>query len=261
MPFPDGRRIVELRVFQVLPKTDSHIANDPRIGYANAESARMLLGTAPVEQDGSAYFRAPAKKPLYFQAVDDSGRAVQSMRSITYLQPGERRSCIGCHEGPNVIPPTGIPLAAGRPPSVLKGGPDGTIPMSFPRLVQPVIEAHCVKCHSPTSASPAKPSLVAEAKGDFTISYDSLRKYVRWHEWGDKSISQIATRPGRIGADESPLTQILSDQTHAALKIPDDDLRRIYLWLDANAPFYGVYEKSNRLAQRSGAVVAAPKLQ
>lgn len=261
MPFPEGRPIKELRVFQVLPKTESHIANDPRIGYANAESARMLLGTAPVEEDGSAYFRAPARKPIYFQAVDSEGRAVQSMRSITYLQPGERRSCIGCHEGPNVTAPPGIALAARRAPSVLKGGPDGTKPMSFPRLVQPVLNAHCVKCHSPAADRPANPPLLAEAQGEFTVSYDSLRPYVRWHEWGDKSISQIATRPGRVGADESPLTQILSDKTHAALKIPDEDLRRIYLWLDANAPFYGIYEKSARLAQRSGAVVTPPKLQ
>ncbi|MEA3227355.1 MAG: hypothetical protein U9Q07_15500, partial [Planctomycetota bacterium] len=97
-PLPASRQIRQLRVFQVLPKTSTHIANKPRLGYANAESARMLLGTVPVEADGSAYFRAPAQKPIYFQAVDETGRAVQSMRSVTYLQPGERRSCTGCHE-------------------------------------------------------------------------------------------------------------------------------------------------------------------
>ena len=67
-------------------------------------NARMLLGTVPVEEDGSAYFRAPARKPLYFQAVDESGRAVQGMRTIVYLQPGERRSCVGCHEPPGTAP-------------------------------------------------------------------------------------------------------------------------------------------------------------
>ena len=62
-------------------------------------TAARFQGTVPVEADGSVYFRAPARKPLYFQAVDAEGRAVQGMRSVTYLQPGERRGCVGCHEG------------------------------------------------------------------------------------------------------------------------------------------------------------------
>ena len=94
-PLPPSRKVTQLRVFQVLPKTASHVANQPRIGYANAESARMFLGSVPVEEDGSAYFRAPARKPLYLQAVDAEGRAVQGMRSVLYLQPGERRGCVG----------------------------------------------------------------------------------------------------------------------------------------------------------------------
>jgi hypothetical protein len=54
---------------------------------------RQLLGTVPVESDGSAWFRVPAGKPLYFQAVDAQGRAVQTMRSIAYLQPVSAASC------------------------------------------------------------------------------------------------------------------------------------------------------------------------
>ena len=63
---PADRPVKELRIFQVLPKETTHVANQPRIGIANAESARMLLGTVPVEADGSAYFRAPAGRPLVF---------------------------------------------------------------------------------------------------------------------------------------------------------------------------------------------------
>ena len=110
-------------MFQVLPKETTHIANQPRIGVANAESARMLLGTVPVESDGSAYFRAPAGKPLYFQAVDGAGRAVQTMRSVTYLQPGERRGCVGCHETPGTAPPRHSLLAMQRPASRISRGP------------------------------------------------------------------------------------------------------------------------------------------
>ena len=49
LPMPADRPIRELRVYQVLPKETTHMANRPRIGIANAESARMLLGSVPVE--------------------------------------------------------------------------------------------------------------------------------------------------------------------------------------------------------------------
>jgi hypothetical protein len=262
LPWPSDRRVRELRVFQVLPKTESHIANDPRIGYANAESARLLLGTVPVEPDGSAYFRAPARKPLYFQAVDGDGRAIQTMRSVTYLQPGERRSCIGCHEGPNAAPAATTTLATRRPASRLQPGPDGTQPMSYPRLIQPILDRHCAGCHDGgKEPGKSKLALTSEPTKLFTRSYDSLKPFVRWYEWGGASISQITTRPGHAGADESPLTRILSNATHAPIQLPDESRRRIYLWLDANAPFYGAYEKAAQVAQRNGEAVPPPRLQ
>ena len=49
LPMPADRPIRSLRVYQVLPKETTHMANRPRIGIANAESARMLLGSVPVE--------------------------------------------------------------------------------------------------------------------------------------------------------------------------------------------------------------------
>lgn len=262
-PMPAGRAIRALRVFQILPKPPPHAANDPRIGHANAENARMLLGTVPVERDGSAYFRAPAGKPIYFQAVDEHGRAVQSMRSATYLQPGERRACVGCHEPPGSAAANRPTLAMQRPPSRIEPGPDGSRPMSFPLLVQPVLERHCVRCHD-GAEGPGKSTLALtdDAAKTFTRSYANLKPFLRWYEWGNASISQIATHPGRIGADESPLTRILDDATHRpALKWTDAERRRIYLWLDANAPFYGTYSKEEQVAQRQGQSISPPAAQ
>jgi hypothetical protein len=263
LPLPAERPIRKLRIFQVLPKTETHVANQPRIGYANAESARMLLGTVTVEADGSAYFRAPAGKPLYFQAVDDSDRAVQTMRSVTYLKRGERRSCVGCHEPTGTAPAGRELLALRRPPSEVTLGPEGTRPFSFPRLVQPVINRHCVRCHDGTQADGGSSlALTGETVGDFTKSYQSLRPYVRWYEWGGKSISQIATFPGHSGADESPLTEILNDSTHAPeVRLSREDRRRIYIWLDGNAPFYGTYGGDERRAQLAGQLVLPPRIQ
>jgi hypothetical protein len=261
---PDSREIRKLRIFQVLPKTVTHVANKPRIGYANTESARMMLGTVPVESDGSAYFRVPARKPLYFQAVDESGMAVQSMRSITYLQPGERRSCVGCHEprGTTPINRQGL-LALQRSPSTIQPGPDGTRPLSYPRLIQPVLDRHCIQCHD-GKAGDSKSQLVltGESDGTFSKSYKNLKKYVRWYEWGGNSITQIVTRPGLIGADQSPLPKILKDRIHTKhVHMSNEECQRIYIWLDANAPFYGTYEKQQQFAQKNGQAVIPPSIQ
>jgi hypothetical protein len=262
-PLPAERPIRELRVFQVLPKNGSHTANEPRLGHANAESARLLLGTVPVEADGSAYFRAPAGKPLYFQAVDAEGRAVQSMRSVTYLQPGERRACVGCHEPPGSAPASRPSLALRRAPSRLAPGPEGSRPFSFPLLVQPVLDRNCVRCHDGREG-PGKSRLAlgSEPADRFSRAYVSLQPFLRWYEWGGASITQIATHPGRIGADESPLTRILDDANHGSkITLPDSDRRRLLLWLDANVPFYGTYSKEEQLAQRAGWPVDPPAFQ
>jgi len=251
-----------LRIFQVLPKT-TPAANDPRIGHANAESARMLLGTVPVEADGSAYFRAPARKPLYFQAVDADGRAVQSMRSVTYLQPGERRACIGCHEPPGSAAASRRATALMRGPSAIESGPEGTRPFCYPRLVQPVLDRHCLSCHDGTKGNDKSDLvLTGEPAGHFTRSYNNLKPYLRWYEWGGASITGAVTRPGRIGADESRLTKILADATHAPkLNLPREDRDKLYIWLDGNVPFYGTYDKADQQRQKSGQAVPVPSVQ
>jgi len=262
LPFPKDRPITALHIYQLLPKSETHVANQPRIGYANAESARMLLGSVPVEADGSARFRAPAGKPIAFQAIDDSGRAVQGMRSAVYLQPGERRSCIGCHESPerSGTAAPGKQIAFRREASEITPGPDGSLPWSFPRLVQPILDAHCARCHDGGGA--AQPRLVNAAADEFTGTYAALRPFARWYEWGGESISVIVTRPGEMPADLSPLTAILQDANHAAeLRLSDAEWRTLYLWLDGNAAFYGSYSAPERLAQFTGEAIPPPALQ
>ena len=262
LPLPAGRRVEALRVFQILPKSETHAANKPLIGYANAESARMLLGTVPVEADGSAYFRTPARKPLTFQAVDEEGRAVQGMRSLTYLQPGERQGCVGCHESPGTAAAVETPMAMRRSPSRIEPGPDGSMPWSFQRLVQPILDKHCVGCHNGSGGEKEGPcDLTDEVTGDFTAAYNNLKPYVRWYEWGGKTINGIVTRPGQMPSDVSPLIRVLEGQKHAKrVQLSDGERRRLYLWLDGNASFYGTYSPDERSAQKNGEMVLAPVL-
>ncbi|MBN2477012.1 MAG: hypothetical protein JXB62_20560 [Pirellulales bacterium] len=257
LPMPAGRRVKQLRVFQILPKSRTDRADHPRIGHPDQANARMLLGTVPVEADGSACFRVPARKPLYFQAVDEAGRAVQGMRSIVYLQPGERRGCVGCHEPAGRTSGARQPLAALRPASSLRPGPEGSRPFGYPRLIQPILDRHCVGCHD-GSSGPDKSALVltGDPDGPFTRSYQNLKPFLRWPS------PDAVTRPGAVGADASPLSAILTGEEHGKyLDLPEEDLRTFYLWLDAHVPFYGTYEEEGLRAQQLGLAVSPPLLQ
>jgi len=62
-------------------------------------------------------------------------------------------------------------------------------------------------------------------------------------------------------SDMSPLVGILADEHHAGeLSLPDEDLRRIYLWLDGNGSFYGSYSRREQLAQHRGEAIPPPAL-
>lgn len=255
--WPTGTRIAALRVIQVLPKTTPP-PNQPRIGVADQTNARAVLGTVPVERDGSALFEAPAGKELYFQALDAGGMAIQSMRSGTYVHPGERLTCQGCHE-PKHRPPaplTGAPLALRRSPSKIAPEAEGSNPFSFVRLVQPVLDRHCVACHREKKAL----DLAGDVAGSFgwTRSYGNLAgKYGFYFHVQNGAINTgvhggSRTTPGEFGARAAKLLKYL-DADHYGVDMPAEDRHRITLWLDCNSEFYGAYE--NTQAQARGEVV------
>ena len=64
-------------------------------------SVKVLHGVVPVLEDGSACFTVPAGRNIFLQALDADFMEVQRMRTFVNFQPGERRSCIGCHEQRN----------------------------------------------------------------------------------------------------------------------------------------------------------------
>jgi len=263
--WPAGTTIKALRIVQVLPRPNSRPHKDePRIGYAMDNGARSVLGTVPVESDGSAQFGVPAGKPLYFQALDARGLAVQSMRSDAYFQAGEVDVCQGCHEDPNRAPPprSGLPLALRRAPSRIEPEPDGSNPLSFPRLVQPVLDARCVACHAKSPKAPDLSAGPVEKKGRpwsvdsrWSTSYTNLGPYTHYYDCGPGDWNRwVASKtiPGQFGARASKLFQLL-DKGHYDVGLSPQELHRITLWLDANAQFFGSYE--NEDAQTRGEIV------
>lgn len=136
---------------------------------------KVVLGETPVQADGSAFFRVPARTPVYFQAVDTNGYVVQTMRSWSTLQPGEVQSCVGCHEHKNSAPPT----EAYRGSLALRAGPRDLEPFygpprgfSFAKEIQPILDHHCIRCHDQRQLRPRQTRLAAavtrEADPDWT---------------------------------------------------------------------------------------------
>ena len=124
-------------------------------------------------------------------------------------------------------------------------------------------ELNCIECHDGTEGSgKSKLNLTGDPVDEFTHAYRSLRPYVRWYEWGGQSITQVVTHPGRGGADESPLLRIIRDETHAPhVQLSDDQMQRLNIWLDGNAPFYGTYDEARQTAQRAGQHIQPQTLQ
>jgi len=252
--------IKQIRVVQILPKSTPHM-DQPPVGAARAAPGKQVLGTVPVEPDGSAYFRAPAGVPLAFQALDSQGRAVQIMRSLTYLQPGETVSCIGCHEYRTMAPPmVRRPWALRRGPSTIAPGPDGANPLSYPLLVQPVLEKHCVRCHN-RKKTEGKVMLTGEPQGRYTVSYNALVTRVSYSSWLRPGGNlEGLSKPGYYGARGSRLMKTLS-KDHYGVKLGAADLRRLVTWMDANALFYGTFDPKDQARQQRGERIAAPALQ
>jgi len=257
--------VKRLRIIQVVPKSTPG-ANNPTVGLPNASPGKQVLGTVPVEPDGSAYFRAPAATPLSFQALDENGMAVQVMRSITYLQPGENASCVGCHESRLTAPPgQAVAKATSREPSTIQPAPDGSCPLSYPILVQPVLDKHCVKCHGG-----AKPdggiTLTGAPQGRYTYSYNALAPRVSFSTWGGrdgdfrKVNSEPISAPGFFGAKGAPLTRLLAKE-HYGVRLTAEEMDRLVTWMDANALFYGTFDPADQARQLRGERIAGPGLR
>jgi len=246
--WPEDVKIKSLRIIQILPKSNPG-RNNPAIGHAIEKNARVVLGTVPVEKDGSVKFYLRPYIPVFFQALDEKGRAVQSMRSGVYAAPKENMSCIGCHEKRSSAPPAQrTTIAMKRKPSVIKPEVEGSNPFSYVRLVQPVLDKNCVSCHKEGGKEPNLSGQIDDQQ--WLPSYRNLKPYAFFYVRDD--FAESKTYPGKFGALASKLYQQL-EKGHQNVKLTPEEMHRLALWLDCNSDFYGTYE--NIEAQRRGEIV------
>jgi len=229
-----------------------------------AWDVKIVLGEARIHADGSAAFTVPARTPVYFQAIDANGHVAQSMRSWSTLMPGEVFGCIGCHEDKDeAVPSKAVTMA-------MKAGVKPLAPFyditgkgfSFPKMIQPIFDAKCVRCHKGGKTDPpdlsATPVWDAAARKSWNRSYHEListgrprgpandtsqrlgvvaekSKYLNWI--GRWSVPTMI-RPYSCGSSRSPLIALLK-KGHEEVKMTGEEMDKIACWIDLALPHSG----------------------
>ncbi|MBT7298586.1 MAG: hypothetical protein HN849_03695, partial [Victivallales bacterium] len=204
--------------------------------------AKGSYGLVPVDPDGSAHFKAPAGRVLYLQALDKDLNELQRMRSVVQLQPGEKRSCIGCHEDRRRAPIAKLRTAHLREADTPDPPPWGAGPFAYEKVVQPVLDRSCVRCHTPKH--PRKLDLTGVLDKDrIPASYRTLirKGLVHYLDWGYNSGGNGKREALTFGTVKSKLFKTLADG-HQEVKLTKDEMRALKCWVDLNCPLWPDYQ-------------------
>jgi formylglycine-generating enzyme required for sulfatase activity len=235
--------VKKLRLYSLhyaYPGMGGHI----NIGIDGPWDGRVILGTVPVNSDGSAIFKVPANMPIAVQPLDADGKALQIMRSWFTAMPGEVLSCVGCHETQNSGPPPKYRYASQARPLDITPWYGPQRGFSFKREVQPVLDQYCVGCHDGQRQHEGKPLPDFTAKAqpgwrNFTSSYVALHPFVR--RPGPESDYHLQ-QPLEYHASISELVQIL-EKGHYNVKLDAEAWDRLITWIDMNVPDHGTWHE------------------
>jgi hypothetical protein len=242
--------IRELLVLEQLPKPVAFSGVQQTISMNGTHTLKRILGTVPVEADGSAYLEVPALRSLYFVALDAHGRTVKRMQSFYTVMPGETVGCVGCHEHRTETPKfRPLPLATLRPPSQIEPLPNVPDVIDYPRDVQPILDRRCVECHRPEKPE-GRVVLTGDYNEWFTQSYFTLfsSDLVRDSQGYDED----GNHPARgFGSTASRLMPLL-DGSHYQVKLPPAEQQLVQLWIDTGATYPVTFGTVRTGAVRAG---------
>ncbi len=225
-----------------------------RVGMDGPWDVKRVLGTVPVEADGSAYFRIPAQTPISLQPLDEDGKAIQLMRSWLNGMPGETVSCAGCHERQSTTPIPRPSLALARAPSEIKPWHGPVRGFSFNREVQPVLDRYCVGCHDGRSPAggvtlpnfrrrpdvhPEIPHYIPLKRTLYPPAYLELRRFARAATLESDLRGLV---PYEFHADLSRVVQLLQ-KGHHGVRLDAESWDRLITWIDVNTPAQGTWHE------------------
>ncbi len=232
--------IKKLLVLETLPKPINYSGKMPPMSFGGTYTLERVVGTVPVEEDGSAYMELPALRSFLFVALDENGNSVKRMHSFLTVMPGETTSCVGCHEQR-----TQTPLNAGQgtvealrhPPRKIT--PLAGIPEVFdhPRDIQPILDKHCVECHD-YDRREGGVILTGDRGPIFSHSYFTLTAGLYVSDGRDRLSTNLP--PRSIGTSASPLMKML-DGSHYDARLSAHEQDMIRYWIESAAPYPGTY--------------------
>jgi len=232
--------IKKLLVLESLPKPINYSGKMPPISFGGTYTLERIVGTVPVEEDGSAYMEVPAMRSLFFVALDENNNSVKRMHSFLTVMPGETTSCVGCHEQRQKTPSPSMASslqAIGRPPSQIT--PVAGIPdvFDYPRDIQPIFDKHCLACHDYDERA-GRIILTGDHGPIFSHSYYTLTARQLFSDGRDRLQTNLP--PRSVGTFASPLMKML-DGNHYGATLTQHEQDMIRYWIESAAPYPGTY--------------------
>ena len=270
-----------VRILRIIPKTYTYwakrpyMSSGPVVSMVQADGVKKVVGTVPIEKDGSFAFNVPSGKAVHFQLLDEEYRALQTMRSFTGVMPGENRGCLGCHELHSKAPMAkNIAIALNKAPRDITPPPWGDETVGYERFVQPAIDKYCGSCHQgdgkarktldltlrgtgfqiePYMTLIGRPNFGrGPAKKEFTYGYDEngiaipgygIAGMIPVEHYSQVDPVAYATpEPLKWLSYGSPLAKRASSGEHHGVKMDKTSLRKLYAWIDAMCPIRGEEE-------------------
>ncbi len=231
--------IKKLLILKQLPKAVNFSGGMEPLTIGGTFTLAQLVGTVPVEPDGSASFQVPALQSLFFVALDENDIAVKRMHSFAVVQPGETVSCVGCHED-RVRTPSPMNtdmMAMRRPPSRIERITDVPSVLDFPRDVQPILDEHCVECHSPARRE-GQVDLTGDKTARYTMSYWTMQ--TRGLVVDGRNQPYGNRKPYSYGSATSRLMKLI-DGSHYDAKVSALQAKTIRLWIETSGTYPGTY--------------------
>ena len=233
-------QIKKLLILESLPKPINYTGSMEPTSYGGTFTLERIVGTVPVEEDGSAHFEVPANRALILIALDQQGKAVKRMQSFLSVMPGEETSCIGCH-GDRRTAPSSVKTdhlqAMKRGPSRISPVPGIPDVIDYPRDIQPILDKHCVECHGPKKRDGGM-ILTGDHGPVYSHSYYTLSATYQFSD--GRNLPESNYPPYGLGDAASPIMKMLSGEHHE-VQLSRHEVEMVRHWIHCGAPYIGTY--------------------